>query len=117
VSVQDQSLLFNPLAVTLRSRLATADPAAEPFLRLNLAVALMRLGDPQAAREQLTAVQLPAGPGISEGTRQYLLGLAHEGVGDMAAAAEAWRAAAEAGGSLTEDGPAIRNLVGAKLDR
>jgi len=80
-------------------------------------VALMRLGDPQAAREELNSVQLPPGPGISQGTQQYLLGLAHEGVGDMVSASQAWQAAAQAGGSLTEDGPPIRDVVAAKLDR
>ncbi|HXE80698.1 MAG TPA: PEGA domain-containing protein [Vicinamibacterales bacterium] len=117
VSVSDRTLLFNSLAVALRTRLASADPTDEPFIRLNLAVALIRLGDYEGAREQLMAVNLPAGPGISLGTQQYLLGLVHEGLGDVASAEQAWRAAAAAGGSLTEEGPAIAPLVNAKLNR
>ena len=38
-------------------------PEDQPFVRLNLAVALMRLGGFAAAREQLEGVQLPAWPG------------------------------------------------------
>ena len=58
-------------SIPFRSRCAAAwpprPPKDQPFVRLNLAVALMRLGDYAAAREQLEAVQLPAGPGISLG--------------------------------------------------
>ena len=72
ISAADQGLLFNPIALALRSRLAGAAAKDQPFLRLNLAVALMRLGDYAGAREQLDAVQLPAGQGISLGTTQVL---------------------------------------------
>lgn len=113
VSVRDQSLLFNPLAAVLRSRLAAADPAEAPFLRLNLAVALLRIGDHEGARAALDGLELPSGAGISAGTRLYLLGLAHEAAGETLAAEQAWRAAAESGGSLTEDGPPIEDLVSA----
>lgn len=115
ISVSDRTLLFNSLAVALRSRLAASDPAEQPFVRLNLAVALMRLGDFDGAREQLMAVDLPPGPGISQGTRQYLMGLVHEGLGDAAAAEQAWRAAEAAGGMLTDEGPAIALLARQKL--
>jgi hypothetical protein len=77
----------------------------------------MRLGDYAAAHEQLEAVQLPAGAGISLGTQQYLLGLAHEGTGDAAAAQRAFHAAAASGGLLTEDGPAVKGLAERKLTR
>ena len=117
VSVADRTLLFNSLAVALRSRLAAADPAEQPFIRLNLAVALMRLGDHDGAREQLAAVELPPGPGISQGTVQYLLGLIHEGQGDAIAAEQAWRTAESAGGLLTDEGPSISLLAKQKLAR
>jgi tetratricopeptide (TPR) repeat protein len=117
ISPSDQTLLFNPLAVALRSRLATADTAEQPIVRLNLGVALMRLGDYAGAKEQFEAVQLSEGPGVSKGTQQYLLGLAYEGLGDSASAQAAWQAAAQSDGWLTEDGPAVKGLAERKLGR
>ena len=70
-----------------------------------------------AAREQLEAVQLPAGPGISLGTQQYLLGLAYEGEGDAASAQRSFQAAAASGGLLTEDGPADQEPRRAQAER
>ncbi len=64
-------------------------------MRLNLGVVLMRLGDYAGAREQFEAVQLSDGPGVSKGTQDYLLGLAYEGLGDVAAAQAAWQQAAK----------------------
>jgi hypothetical protein len=115
ISVGDQTLLFNPLAVVLRSHLATASEAEQPFVRLNLGVALMRLGDYAGAREQFEAVSLPAGTGIAKGTQQYLLGLALEGMGDLPGAQRAWQAAASSEASLTEDGPPVKSLAQRKL--
>ena len=115
ISAADQGLLFNPISLALRSRLAAATPADQPVVRLNLAVALMRLGDYGGAREQLEAVQLAAGPGISLGTQQYLLGLVHELEGDAASAQRSFQAAAASGGLLTEDGPPIKTLAERKL--
>jgi hypothetical protein len=115
ISVGDQTLLFNPLAVVLRSRLAMATEAEQPFVRLNLGVALLRLGDYAGAREQFEAVSLPAGSGIAQGTQQYLLGLALEGMGDLPGAQRAWQAAASSEASLTEDGPAVKSLAQRKL--
>ncbi len=115
ISAGDQTLLFNPLAVLLRSRLATASEAEQPFVRLNLGVALLRLGDYAGAREQFEAVSLPAGTGIALGTQQYLLGLALEGLGDLPGAQRAWQAAASSEASLTEDGPPVKSLAERKL--
>jgi hypothetical protein len=117
MSVSDEGLLFNPISLALRSRLAAATAKDQPFVRLNLAVALIRLGDFAGAREQLEGVQLPAGPGISLGTQQYLLGLAYEGAGDAASAQRSFQAAAASGGLLTEDGPAVKSLADRKLTR
>jgi hypothetical protein len=115
VSVSDQGLLFNPISLALRSRLAGAAVKDQPFVRLNLAVALLRLGNYAGAREQLEAVTLPAGEGISLGTQQYLLGLAYEGQGDAASAQRSFQAAAASGGLATEDGPSIKTLAERKL--
>jgi hypothetical protein len=115
ISVTDQGLLFNPISLALRSRLAMAAPADQPVVRLNLAVVLMRLGDYAGAREQLEAVRLTAGAGISLGTQQYLLGLVFEGEGNAAAAQRSFQAAAASGGLLTEDGPQIKTLAERKL--
>jgi hypothetical protein len=117
VSVADQGLLFNPLSLALRGRLAAADSREQPVIRLNLAVALLRLGDYAGARAQLEAVQLPRGPGISLGTQQYLLGLTYENEGNAASATKAFEAALASGGLLTEDGPEIKALAGRKLNR
>jgi tetratricopeptide (TPR) repeat protein len=116
ISVADQTLLFNPLSVALKSRLAAADPSEQWIIRLNLGIALMRLGDNAGAKEQFEAVPpLADGPGITEGTRQYLLGLANEGLGDGAAAQKAWQAAVASEAWLTEDGPAVKALAQRKL--
>jgi tetratricopeptide (TPR) repeat protein len=115
ISPSDQTLLFNPLSLALKTRLATADDVALPTVRLNLGVALMRLGDYAGARDLFESVQLPDGPGVSKGTQQYLLGLAYEGLGDMASAQTAWQQAARSDAWLTEDGPAVRSLADRKL--
>jgi hypothetical protein len=118
VAMNDQSLAFNALALSLRAQLAPGggDLAAEPVTRLNLAVALMRLGNWTAARAELEKVHLTAGPGVSNGTVQYLLGLCHEALGQAAEAERAWRAAAtDADALLTEEGPSIKELAERKL--
>jgi len=116
MSVADRGLLFNPISLALHSRLDGAQPKEQGILRLNLAVALMRLGDDAGARALLEAVQLAAGPGISQGTQKYLLGLTYENEGDTASAAQAFEAARSSGGLLTEDGPSIAVLAERKLN-
>jgi len=118
VAMNDQSLLFNNLVLTLRPRLVPSPTGAapDPVVRLNLAVALMRLGNWTDARTELSKIQLAAGPGVANGTVQYLLGLCHETLGQMAEAEKAWRAAAtDAESLLTEDGPSIKELAERKL--
>jgi hypothetical protein len=118
VAMNDQSLLFNNLALTLRARLAPAasGQAADPVVRLNLAVALMRLGNWAGAQTELSKIQLAAGPGVSNGTVQYLRGLCHEALGQASEAEAAWRAAAtDVDSLLTEDGPAVKELAERKL--
>jgi membrane-associated protease RseP (regulator of RpoE activity) len=115
ISAGDQTLLFNPLAVALRTRLSTVSAEEQPIVRLNLAVALLRLGDYAGAREHLEGLQLPATGAVSTGTQQYLLGLVLEQLGDAAAAQRAFQAAAGTPALLTEDGPPVRLLVEQKL--
>jgi tetratricopeptide (TPR) repeat protein len=117
IAMNDQSLLFNNLVLTLRPRLAlSAGTTPDPIVRLNLAVALMRLGNWTEARTELAKIQLAAGPGVSNGTVQYLLGLCHEALGQVADAEKAWRAAAtDSESQLTEDGPAVKELAERKL--
>jgi hypothetical protein len=116
VAMNDQSLLFNNLVLTLRARAASTPGAPDPIVRLNLAVALMRLGNWPGAQAELSKVQLAAGPGVSNGTVQYLTGLCQEALGQVADAERAWRAASTDPESLlTEDGPSVKELAERKL--
>jgi tetratricopeptide (TPR) repeat protein len=119
VSVFDQTLPFNTLAAQWRARLRR--PAADAdasLVRLNLAVAAYRIGDFETARDELEKIQLPSGPGISQGTVQYLLGLAYEGLTDIARARQAFQRAAEAeGATLSDQGGRIPELAKQKLAR
>jgi hypothetical protein len=115
VAMNDQSLLFNSLLLGLRPRVIQAT-TADPVVRLNLSVALMRLGNWAEARNEMAKIRLAAGPGVSNGTVQYLLGLCHEALGQVAEAEKAWRAAATDPESLlTEDGPAVKELAERRL--
>lgn len=115
LAMSDESWTFNSLVLALRSQLMAAG-AEEPVVRLHLAVALMRVGNWAEARNELSRVSLPPGPGVSGGTVQYLLGLCYEASGQPAEAERAWRAAAAAADSLlTEDGPAVKDLAERKL--
>jgi hypothetical protein len=119
VSVFDQTLPFNALAAQWRTRTrrAAADSDAA-LVRLNLAVAAYRIGDFETARDELERTQLPDGPGISQGTVQYLLGLAYEGLTDIARARQAFqRAAAAEGATLSDQGGRIADLAKQKLAR
>jgi len=117
IAMSDESWLFNNLILVLRGRLASAGGSAEQSsVRLNLAVALMRVGHWVEALEELARVRLPAGPGVSNGTVQYLTGLCHEAMDQPAEAEKSWRAAAaDAGSLLTEDGPPVKELAERKL--
>jgi hypothetical protein len=115
LAMSDETWLFNGLVLGLRSLLVGAQ-ADEAVIRLNLAVALMRVGNYADARAELGRVHLPAGAGVSNGTVQYLLGLCHEALGQPTDAERAWKAAAADSDSLlTEDGPAVKDLAERKL--
>ncbi len=114
----DKFLPANAVVAVLRSRLAAStDPAEQAVLRLNLAAALLQAGAPADARTLLEQVNLPAGPGVSKGTVQYLLGEAALALGDKTAASQAFEAARQAGGRLADDGPDVGSLAGRAIDR
>ena len=117
IAMVDQTLLFNTLVLDYRRTLAAPNgPADAGFVRLNLGVALMRLGNWAEARAELEQVKLADAPGVGDGTVQYLLGLCREGLGQPLEAEAAWRRAIAAKGALlTADGPAVRELAERKL--
>jgi hypothetical protein len=115
IGLTDQSVLANRAIVDLRARTATTtDPFLLSVIRLNTAVALTRVGECVAARDELKQVQLPDRPGVGPGTVQYLLGVCAEELGNRAEADAAFKAAAATESLLTEDGPAVRDLVAAR---
>lgn len=105
------------VAVLKAMSAATTDPTLQPIVRLNLAAALLRSGDGREAQALLNEVSLPAGPGVSAGTVQYLLGEAALAQGDQAGARRHWEAATNAEGRLTSDGPSVRALATRALAR
>jgi tetratricopeptide (TPR) repeat protein len=116
IGLSEQGLLANRILLDLRARLAEAtDPFETSVIRLNMAVALGRLGDWASAREELQRVTLPEGPGVGAGTVQYLLGVAAENLGSVAEAQAAFTSAAASASLLTEDGPPVRELAQSKL--
>jgi hypothetical protein len=116
--MSDQTLLANKAILDLRRRLPAAmNTRDEPVVRLNLAIALMHARSWALARAELERVTLPSqGPGISNGTVQYLLGLCYDALGLPNDAARAWKvAAADTTGLLTEDGPPIADMAASRL--
>jgi hypothetical protein len=111
ISMYEPALLANRILLDLRGQLAAAvsDLVLQSAIRLNLAVALARSGDWNSARDELQRVRLPAGSGVSDGTVQYLLGLAADQLGNRADAEAALKKAIAEGGLVTEDGPAVRD--------
>ena len=84
------------------------------MIRLNTAVALTRVGECVAARDELKQVQLPDRPGVGPGTVHYLLGVCAEELGNRAEAESYFKMASATESLLTEDGPAVRDLVAAR---
>ena len=85
------------------------------MLRLNIGIALMRLGNWDDARIELERTALPDGPGVAQGTVQYHLGTCYEKLGRFTDAAQAWKKAAASAALLTEDGPPVKELAEARL--
>ncbi len=116
VGISDQTLLANRVLLALRARLlGPVDPSDEPIVRLNLAAALAHVEAWSDARAELQKIRLPDGPGVSNGTVQYLLGVCEDKLGNRSAAEAAWKAAAASNSLLTEDGPAVKELAEARL--
>ena len=116
IGLFEHGLLANRILLDLRARLAdTKDSLEQSVIRLNIAVALARLGDWTSAREELQSVKLADRNGVGDGTVQYLLGLAAENLGNRAEAETAFKAAAASDGLLTENGPSVKELAAAKL--
>jgi hypothetical protein len=113
IAVEDESWLFNVLIAGFRSRLAVED---DPVVRLNLAVALMAVKNWAGALEELGRTTLPAGPGVSSGTVQFVTGECQAQLGRAEKAREAWQSViGDSGSLLTEDGPAVSDLAKKRL--
>jgi hypothetical protein len=116
IGMSDQMLLANRLVADFRTRLiAPANAAEESIIRLNLAAALARLQAWSDARTELQKVKLPEGPGVGNGTVQYLLGLCADNLGNRAEAETAYKAAAASESWITEDGPPVKEMAEGKL--
>jgi hypothetical protein len=116
IGLTDQSLMVNKVLVDLRNRLQTqGEPLMDSVMRLNLAVALARVGAWSDARLELQRVKLNDGPGVAAGTVHYLLGLAAERMGNAAEAEAAYKVAAASTALDTEDGLPVKDLAEARL--
>ena len=117
IGLADQGLLVNPILLDLRARLqqAPADSTEAAVIRLNTAVALTRVGAWSEAQVELRKVKLPDGPGVGNGTVQYLLGLCAAELGSLAEAEMALAAAAASDSLISEDGPPVKELAEATL--
>jgi Tfp pilus assembly protein PilF len=125
VSVYD-SRPFNVVISELNARLArqqlrSGAPSAEEQrltegMRLNLAAALMAVGNYSAAQQTLTQVRLESRPGISKGTVDYLRAVCYKQLGQLAEARALFEAASqEPDALLTERGPAVSYLAREEL--
>jgi hypothetical protein len=116
IGLSEQGLLVNRLLLSLRPRVVdVTDPFEQSVIHLNMAIALARLADWSAAREELMKVHLPEQSGVGNGTVQYLLGLAAENLGNRADAEAAFKLAAASESLLTENGPPVKELAEARL--
>ena len=116
IGMTDQTLFVNRILVDLRARLLSqGEPLEDSVIRLNVAAALARVENWSEARLELQRVKLADGPGVSNGTVQYLLGLCADRLGNRAEAEAAWKAAAASEGLLTEDGPSVKELAETRL--
>jgi tetratricopeptide (TPR) repeat protein len=116
IPLNEPSLLYNKVMMDLRQQVEGypgTDVAA--VARLNLALCAMNFSDFAAAHEHLLRAkgELPARPGISQGTALYYLGLALEKLGYKKEATDAYKAAAadKAATLHNNDGPAISPLA------
>jgi hypothetical protein len=116
VTLAADSGLANISLLDLRTRLSETTGLESTAIRLNIAAALMRAGQHAVALEELQAIKLPDGPGFSNASVQYLIGLCHDALGRGAEARQAWEAASRAPRAiLSEDGPLVSELAARRL--
>jgi hypothetical protein len=117
ISFEDETLAANRLILQYQFRLRSQPSAHElEYLRLNLGVAWMRVGNWTEARGLLEQVRLGEGAGVSGPTVQYLLGVCLEHLGQHEDARRAWKqAATSATARLADGGPLIKTLAQQKL--
>jgi hypothetical protein len=97
----------------LRSGAASAEEQRlTEGMRLNLAAALMAVGNYSVAQQTLAQVRLESRYGISKGTVDYLRAVCHKQLGQLAEARALFEAASqEPNALLTERGPAVSYLA------
>lgn len=117
IPLRDRALLYNRALVELKEATASAaTPVERSAAHLNLAIALMRLGNWDEAQTELKDAQFADGPGVSAGTVAYLNGLCLEAVGRTADAQAAFtKAAAAPLARLSAEGPLVAPLAQQKL--
>jgi soluble cytochrome b562 len=106
IPLTDPDLLYNRALAEFRLRARGAeDPAERGVAYLNLGVAYMHFRHHDRAQtEGFARAELPAGPGISEGTVLYYRALCALRRGDPGAARAAFETAAGRPGSTLDDG-------------
>lgn len=116
IPLNDPALLYNKVMMDLRQQVE-GYPGTETaaFARLNLGLCALHFADFAGAHEHLlkARTELPARPGLSQGTAAYYLGLALERLNYRQEAAGAYRAAAAfAEATLFDnDGPSVAALA------
>jgi Tfp pilus assembly protein PilF len=117
---------FNAMISELNARIArqssrgdTPSPDEQRRLdgmRLNLAVALMAVGNYSAAQQTLGQVRIDARRGISKGTVDYLRAVCYKQLGQRDEARALFESAAqEPDALLTEHGPTVSHLATEQL--
>jgi tetratricopeptide (TPR) repeat protein len=119
IPLRDPTMLYNRALTDLEDAVKTArSPVEQGAAHVNLAIVLMRLGNWDNAQTELTAAQLPDGPGVSAGTIAYLNGLCLDALGRSAEAQAAFtKAAASPLARLSSDGPLVAPLARAKVGK
>jgi hypothetical protein len=122
---RDETVLANALAVTLTARAPVPMPAIDAAaIRMNLAVAWMRLENWGAAIRELEAVEpLTRDTSLAAGTKeaiaanaQYLIGLCATKSGDVARAQQAFTSAGQSSSVLlTDSAEPLKELAAKRL--
>ena len=116
IGLSEQGIPVNRVVLDLRARAGEiTDPFEQAVARLNMAIALGRIGEWIEAQAELRQIKLPDRPGVGNGTVQYLLGVAAEALGSRADAEAAYKAAAATESLLSDDGPRVKDLAEARL--